>query len=165
MVLRLALIALVLLTSLSLGMARGQMRAGSEIVLCGGAPVVLYPDDPQGGARYCPDMALGLLAALDLPPLHLRQDMDWLIERMLRGLSPDTLRLSRPDLVTPDLLAAMPLDSVRRVIVVTEGEAEGTRHDDGRVLAAHGLAERSTSAENGALLFLKQDRTEPLTAY
>ena len=69
MVFRLALIALVLLTSLSLGMARGQMRAGSEIVLCGGAPVVLYPDDSQGGARYCPDMALGLLAALDLPPV------------------------------------------------------------------------------------------------
>lgn len=82
----------------------------------------------------------------------------------LRDFRPDTLRLSRPDLVTPDLLAAMPLDSVRRVIVVTEGEPEGTRHDYGRVLAAHGLAERSTSAENGALLFLKQDRTEPLTA-
>ena len=69
MLIRLALIALVLLTSLSLGMARGQLRAGTEVFLCGGALVVLDPDDPRDGARYCPDMALGLLAALDVPPV------------------------------------------------------------------------------------------------
>lgn len=69
MLIRLALIALVLLTSLSLGVARGQLRAGTGIILCGGAPVVTDPDDPQNGARYCPDMAAGLLAALDLPPV------------------------------------------------------------------------------------------------
>lgn len=45
--------------------------------------------------RFRPDLFFRIAgAALDLPPLHLRQDMDWLIERMLRGLSPDTLRLS-----------------------------------------------------------------------
>ena len=68
MVFRLALIALVLLTSLSLGMARGQLRTGTELVLCGGMAVVTDPDDP-GQASFCPDMALGLLAALDAPPL------------------------------------------------------------------------------------------------
>jgi hypothetical protein len=67
MLFRLALIALVLLTSLSLGLARGQLRAGTEIVLCGGTAVITDPDDPQGGARYCPDMATGLLLGLDLP--------------------------------------------------------------------------------------------------
>lgn len=68
MVLRLALIALVLLTSLSLGLARGQMRAGTEIVLCGGSAIITDPDDP-GKARYCPDMAAGLLLTLDPPPV------------------------------------------------------------------------------------------------
>lgn len=66
MVFRLALIALVLLTSLSLGMARGQLRAGTEVILCGGMAVITDPGDP-GRARYCPDMAPGLLAALDVP--------------------------------------------------------------------------------------------------
>jgi hypothetical protein len=74
MLFRLALIALVLLTSLSLGMARGQMRAGTEIVLCGGTAVITDPDDPQGGARYCPDMATGLLLALDPPPILVALD-------------------------------------------------------------------------------------------
>jgi|GEM_PF-7026582 len=69
MLLRLALIALVLLTSLSLGMARGQMRAGTELVLCGGGAVIIDPDDPTG-ARYCPDMATGLLLALDPSPIE-----------------------------------------------------------------------------------------------
>lgn len=73
MLLRLALIALVLLTSLSLGMARGQLRAGSEVVLCGGSAVIVDPDHPQD-ARYCPDMATGLLLTLDPPPVMARQD-------------------------------------------------------------------------------------------
>lgn len=68
MLLRLALIALVLLTSLSLGMARGQMRAGTELVLCGGTVVITDPDDPAK-TRYCPDMAAGLLLTLDPPPV------------------------------------------------------------------------------------------------
>lgn len=33
-------------------------------------------------------------AALDLPPLHLRQDLDWLMDRLLRAASADGLRLS-----------------------------------------------------------------------
>lgn len=33
-------------------------------------------------------------AALDLPPLHLRQDLDWLLDRLLRAASADGLRLS-----------------------------------------------------------------------
>lgn len=33
-------------------------------------------------------------AALDLPPLHLRQDLDWLLDRLLRAASVDGVRLS-----------------------------------------------------------------------
>lgn len=33
-------------------------------------------------------------AALDLPPLRLRHDLDWLIDRLLRAISPDERRLS-----------------------------------------------------------------------
>lgn len=69
MLTRLALIALVLLTSLSLGMVRGQIQEGDQLVLCGGSAVITDPDDPRGGARFCPDMAAGLLLTLDPPPV------------------------------------------------------------------------------------------------
>lgn len=69
MLLRLALVCVVFLTSLSLGLARGQIRAGTEIILCGGTAVISHPDDPNKGARYCPDMATGLLLAFDPPPI------------------------------------------------------------------------------------------------
>ena len=49
--------------------ARGQVRAGGEIlVLCSGAGLVQVPRDatgaPSGPAHLCPDLAPGLLAAL-----------------------------------------------------------------------------------------------------
>ena len=75
--LRLSLVLLMLLTSVALGMARGQLRIGSEIVLCTGSAVVVIarpgtPGDPGpvGHAHYCPDMATALMAALDLPPIE-----------------------------------------------------------------------------------------------
>lgn len=74
--LRLSLVLLMLLTSIALGMARGQLRHGTEIVLCTGSAVVVVtraalPGEPgpQGHAHYCPDMATALIAALDLPPV------------------------------------------------------------------------------------------------
>lgn len=75
MLLRLGLIALVLVTSLSLGIARGQLRAGSAILLCGGAAVIVDPDDPQGTPRFCPDMATGVLLAIDPPSVTVGRDV------------------------------------------------------------------------------------------
>ncbi len=51
--------------------ARGQTRAGGEVlVLCSGGGLVQITLDangePTGGAHLCPDLALGLLAALSL---------------------------------------------------------------------------------------------------
>lgn len=74
--LRLSLVLLMLLTSVALGMARGQLRNGPELVLCTGNAVVVVAPDGQPGdagtgghAHYCPDMATALIAALDLPPV------------------------------------------------------------------------------------------------
>ncbi|MCU9849804.1 hypothetical protein OEZ60_17540 [Defluviimonas sp. WL0024] len=52
--------------------ARGQVRAGGEaLVLCSGAGLVQVPRDatgaPSGPAHLCPDLALGLLAAVTDP--------------------------------------------------------------------------------------------------
>lgn len=68
LLIRLALVWLIVVTSLSLGMARGQLRTGAEVVLCSGSAIVTDADHPAG-ARYCPDMATGLLVALDPPPV------------------------------------------------------------------------------------------------
>lgn len=70
---RLSLVLLMLLTSVALGMARGQVRAGGELVLCNGSAVVIVttPGGDPGHAHYCPDMATGLLAALELPPVQI----------------------------------------------------------------------------------------------
>ncbi|MBB1499412.1 hypothetical protein H5394_15010 [Paracoccus sp. MC1862] len=68
MLLRLGLVWVIVLTSLSLGMARGQLRTGTEVILCSGSAVVMGLDGPHTGARYCPDMAQGLLAAYHPPP-------------------------------------------------------------------------------------------------
>lgn len=74
--LRLSLVLLMLLTSIALGMARGQLRHGTELVLCTGSAVVVVTratlpgePNPPGQAHYCPDMATALIAALDLPPV------------------------------------------------------------------------------------------------
>lgn len=68
---RLCLVLLMLLTSVALGMARGQLRVGGELVLCSGSAVVVVtaPDGSPGHAHFCPDMATALLAAVELPPV------------------------------------------------------------------------------------------------
>lgn len=70
MIARLALICLVLATSLALGRARGHLPSPAAVVLCsGGAVIVGGSADPGGKAlRLCPDMALAFLAGLDHPP-------------------------------------------------------------------------------------------------
>lgn len=73
--LHLLLILLVAATSLSLGHARGQARIAGEVVLCAGERVVTVTVDENGTpvrhVTLCPDMALSLLAGLDLPPVAL----------------------------------------------------------------------------------------------
>lgn len=73
MLLRLGLVWLIVLTSLSLGMVRGQLRTGTEVILCSGSAVIVDPDHPQG-VRYCPDMAASMLLMLDPPPVIARRD-------------------------------------------------------------------------------------------
>ncbi|WP_410218209.1 hypothetical protein [Paracoccus sp. (in: a-proteobacteria)] len=61
------LILVLMLTSIGLGVARGQVRLGTEVVLCTGHGVVVtrLPDGGGGKAHLCPDMALSLLAAVN----------------------------------------------------------------------------------------------------
>lgn len=71
----LALILLILATSLSLGAARGQMQVDGAVILCSGTTVSVQPAGPDGHpgrrALICPDMAPGLMAAIALPALSL----------------------------------------------------------------------------------------------
>lgn len=57
-------------TSLTMAVARGQTRVAGEIVLCTGYGISTVTVDatgaPIGPVHICPDMALGLMAALDL---------------------------------------------------------------------------------------------------
>ncbi|MGO4851535.1 hypothetical protein [Phaeovulum sp. W22_SRMD_FR3] len=73
-VLALAMALLLALTSESAAVARGQTMLAGQIILCSGAaitPVSGGPEgQPRGTAHLCPDMALTLLAALDLHPPH-----------------------------------------------------------------------------------------------
>lgn len=69
----------------------------------------------------------------------------------LRDFRPDALRLSQPEAVPPDLLAAMPLDSVRRVIVVAEDEA--LRPAFSAALLPLGFEDKAPDNSSGALLF------------
>lgn len=68
------------LTGIVAASARGQVRAGGEVlVLCSaGGPVQLTRDAggrPTGGSHLCPDLAPGLLSALDLgSPVVVRPD-------------------------------------------------------------------------------------------
>jgi hypothetical protein len=66
---RLALILVLMLTSIGLGTARGTVRLGTEVVLCTGHGVVVtrIPDTGQTSAHLCPDMAMSLLAAIAPP--------------------------------------------------------------------------------------------------
>jgi hypothetical protein len=68
----LALSLMLAFTGIGLAAARGQAMAGGQVVLCSGAAgaVTLTLDAqgrPAGPAHICPDMALGLIAALGLP--------------------------------------------------------------------------------------------------
>ncbi|MBV0890297.1 hypothetical protein KTN05_00305 [Paracoccus sp. Z118] len=73
--LHLLLILLIAATSLSLGSARGQARVAGQMVLCDGHGVTTVAVDASGNpverVVICPDMALSLLAALDVPPPEL----------------------------------------------------------------------------------------------
>ena len=64
----------VLAMGLAAGAARGQARIGGQVaVLCSGGGLVQVTLDaggvPTGSHHLCPDLALSLLAALDLAPV------------------------------------------------------------------------------------------------
>lgn len=67
----LALILCVALTGYGLGQARGTVMTDGQVVLCGGAVIVIdHPTAPgQGRAHICPDMALALMTATATPPV------------------------------------------------------------------------------------------------
>ncbi|MFD1882240.1 hypothetical protein [Paracoccus pacificus] len=68
---RLALICILILTGQSLAVARGQARADGQIVICAGtAYTTIWVDrdgKPVEQPHLCPDMALGLMAAVAVP--------------------------------------------------------------------------------------------------
>jgi len=59
----------------------------------------------------------------------------------LRDFRPDALRLSRPEAVPPELLAAMPLDTVKRVIIATN-PGDGSEGDYSSLLRERGFTPR-----------------------
>lgn len=67
--LRLSLILCLILTGIGLGAARGTVSMGGGIVLCTGDGIVVrfgVDDQRSGAVHICPDMALSVLAAVDL---------------------------------------------------------------------------------------------------
>lgn len=78
-----ALALLVALTSQQLAVARGQPHAAGQVEICSGDGVMVVAVDkdgnPVGPAHICPDVALALMAALDLPglvaahPVHMQR--------------------------------------------------------------------------------------------
>lgn len=75
------LAALVAATSLSMAVVRGQTRIAGEIVICTGYGIATIAVDangnPTGPAHLCPDMVLGLMAALEAaPPVLMRPEGD-----------------------------------------------------------------------------------------
>lgn len=75
------LAAILTATSLSMAVARGQTRIAGEIVICTGYGIATIAVDvngnPIGPAHICPDMVLGLMAALDAaPPVLMRPEGD-----------------------------------------------------------------------------------------
>jgi hypothetical protein len=68
-----ALALLLAATSMTLAVARGQTRIAGEIVICSGNGFTTVSVDEYGNpvdaVHICPDMALGLLAAIDHAPL------------------------------------------------------------------------------------------------
>jgi hypothetical protein len=68
---RVILIAVLLLTSQGLAVARGQARVAGEMVLCAGGELMTVQVDEQGKpverVVICPDMALNLMSAVAAP--------------------------------------------------------------------------------------------------
>lgn len=60
-----SLAAIIVMTSVALGMARGQPGPAGAMVICAGTGAVVVPVDadgnPAGPRHYCPDCALSLL--------------------------------------------------------------------------------------------------------
>lgn len=75
----------------------------------------------------------------------------------LNDFRPDTLRLSRPHAIGPATLAAMPLDTLRRLVIPldAEADAETLRADYAGALAPLGFAESPAAAGSGSLVFLR----------
>ena len=78
MLARLLLICVLVVTSLGLGAARGQLRLGGEVVLCAGGAVLVVQTGPDGAppvrhSSVCPDMAPLFLAGFAAPPPALPQ--------------------------------------------------------------------------------------------
>ncbi|WP_299361879.1 hypothetical protein [uncultured Paracoccus sp.] len=75
--LHLILILVLVVTGLSLGAARGQVRAAGQVVLCAGSAVTLIDVDRDGvpvqRPHLCPDMALSLLVGLATQDIDLRR--------------------------------------------------------------------------------------------
>ncbi|RJE80539.1 hypothetical protein [Paracoccus sp. JM45] len=95
--LRLALILVLMLTSIGLGTARGTVRLGTEVVLCTGHGVVVtrLPDTGQTTVHLCPDMALSLLAVVAAPAVIPPQQ-----SAMAATYQPSAFRLSVPTVLT-----------------------------------------------------------------
>lgn len=96
------LLALILaLTSLTMAVARGQIRMAEEVVICTGAGVTTITVDHDGQPlrqiHICPDMVLGLMAALDTPTPDLTRP-----ETRVEVLT------ARPDAIAADLAAPRP---------------------------------------------------------
>lgn len=72
---RLSLVLVLLLTGITLGAARGQARIAGVIVLCAGGAITTQMVDRDGKPvrvmLICPDMALSLMAAPEVPPVAL----------------------------------------------------------------------------------------------
>ncbi|SEI12922.1 glycosyltransferase family 2 protein [Paracoccus alkenifer] len=79
----------------------------------------------------------------------------------LRDFRPDTLRLSRPHDVSPATLAAMPLATVRRVIIPLDADADpaAIRADYEPALAGLGFAESGAEADSGSVVFVRTPST------
>ena len=81
--LRLSLVLILVASGISLGAARGQLRAAGAVVLCAGGAMQVQLVDARGKpvarTHICPDMALSLMAAVGQPPpdAALRQGGVW----------------------------------------------------------------------------------------
>jgi hypothetical protein len=76
----------------------------------------------------------------------------------LRDFRPDALRVNARAGLPPDMLAAAPLDSVRRIILPVESAAERDAARAGHAgrLAAVGFTEDADAAEGGSVVFVRR---------